>query len=151
MMRHGEAETGADNDMQRQLTPGGREDIQQIVSSHTNDLSQIDTIWVSSYVRAQQTAEIVAAALSKPVVTQSFLSPSSNPQDVLDALQADRHQTLLIVTHQPLVGILVDGLAGLETGRYRMGTGSLACISTDVYAFDCGELRYLNQPASVCS
>jgi len=128
----------------------GREDIKQMVSTYRDDLAQVDVIWASPYVRAQQTAEIVSDMLSKPIITQAFLPPNGTPQDTFDALAADQHQTVLLVSHQPLVGILVDGLAGLEPGRYRMGTGALAYISTDVYALGCGELCWLHQPTSVC-
>lgn len=147
-MRHGEAESAAESDAQRQLTPSGREDIAQMAESYKAELSQVDVIWASPYIRAQQTAQLMSDYLSVPVITQPFLPPNGNPIDVLDALEAHRQQTVLMVSHQPLVGILVDGLAALEPGRYRMGTGSLAYISTDIYANGCCELQWLHQPAS---
>ena len=148
IMRHGEAESGTDADMLRELTPQGREDVKQMGASYAADLSQVDSIWASPYVRTQETAQLLSEQLVKPMVTQTFLTPNGNPADVLNELEAHRHQTVLIVSHQPLVGVLVDGLAGLETGRYRMGTASLAYLSGDTYANRCCELRWLYQPAS---
>lgn len=147
-MRHGEAESAAGSDAQRQLTPSGRDDITQMAESYKEELSQVDVIWTSPYLRAQQTAQLMSERLSVPVITQAFLPPNGNPLDVLDALEEHRRQTVLIVSHQPLVGILVDGLAALEPGRYRMGTGSLAYLSTGIYANGCCELQWLHQPAS---
>jgi phosphohistidine phosphatase SixA len=147
-MRHGEADSTAQSDEQRQLTQEGREDVAQMATSYQDVLSQIDVIWASPYLRAQQTAHIMSERLSKPVITQAFLPPSGNPLTVLDALESHRQETVLIVSHQPLVGILVDGMANLESGRYRMGTGSLASLSAEVYANSCCELQWLHQPES---
>jgi len=150
IMRHGEAEPRAESDSQRELTDQGRQDIAQMVQRYSSDLAAVDVIWVSPYVRAQQTAEIVSGVLEVPIITQSCLPPNGNPADVLDMLQNIDEQTVLMVSHQPLVGVLVDDLAGLESGRYRMGTGSLANIQTDVYAKGCCELLWLHQPNSFC-
>jgi phosphohistidine phosphatase SixA len=148
IMRHGEAEMAAESDAQRQLTREGRSDIVQMANSYQEALRQVDVIWSSPYVRAQQTAQLMSQTLSVPVVTQVFLPPNGNLTQVLDALEENRHHTVLMISHQPLIGVLVDDLAALEPGRYRMGTGSLACLSTDVYANGCCELRWLHQPAS---
>ena len=148
IMRHGEAEAVADTDAQRQLTQEGRDDIAQMARSYQEDLQQADVIWASPYVRAQQTAHIMSEHFSIPVITQDFLPPNGNPADVLDYLEMHRQQTVLIVSHQPLVGILVDGLAALEPGQYRMGTGSLSYLTTQVYANGCCDLQWLHQPAS---
>lgn len=149
IMRHGEAEANAGNDAKRELTTQGREDIAQMVVDYGQALSQVDAIWASPYVRAQQTAQLLSQHIAKPVTTQSFLPPNGNPIDTLAALETHRDQTILIVSHQPLIGILVDGLAGLEPGRYRMGTGALACLKTRVYANGCCDLEWLHQPASI--
>ncbi len=149
VMRHGEAEPHAATDSARQLTDSGRADIVQMATDYADDLAAVDVIWASPYVRAQQTAQLLSLQFQRDVITQDFLPPGGNPLDVLGALEAHKDQTVLIVSHQPLVGTLLDGLACLEPGRYRMGTGSLAYVSTDIYANGCCELRWLHQPASV--
>ena len=150
IMRHGEAEAVAETDLLRELTPSGQQDILQMVADNADDLALVDTLWVSPYMRAQQTAQLVATQLPKPIQTQTFLTPAGNPKDVISALAEHSDQTILIVSHQPLIGTVVDNLAGLEPGRYRMGTGALAYIQTDIYASACGELQWLRQPESVC-
>jgi phosphohistidine phosphatase SixA len=149
IMRHGEAEASADSDVKRELTPQGREDIAQMATDYESALSRVDAIWASPYIRTQQTAQLLSQHLSKPIITQPFLPPNGNPIDTLAALENHRNETVLIVSHQPLIGILVDGLAGLEPGRYRMGTGALACLATKVYANGGCNLEWLHQPASI--
>lgn len=148
IMRHGEAQSSADTDAQRELTAQGKDDIAQMATDYAAALKTVDVIWSSPYVRAQQTAKIMADHLDKSVITQPFLPPNGNPIDSLAALESHRTETVLIVSHQPLVGILVDSMAGLEPGRYRMGTGALASLKTQVYANGCCDLEWLHQPAS---
>lgn len=147
LMRHGEAELNASSDSQRSLTDTGREDVHQMVLRHQTELSAVNEIWVSPYVRTQQTAEIIVNSLEQPtiLITQDFLKPSSDPNIVFKTV-GKSGQSLLLVTHQPLIGTMVDRLAGLEPGSHRMGTAALACIEADIIAPACGELCWLHQP-----
>ena len=146
IMRHGEAAAGATSDAARQLTEEGREDVVTIVTRYQDELKLADEVWCSRYTRAQQTAELVADIIDKPVVIQDWLTPTDNIDRVLNELREADQKTIFIVSHQPLVGILVDSIANLEPGRYRMGTAAIACIETDVMAHGCGDLRWLHQP-----
>ena len=147
-MRHGEAVTQAESDMARVLTETGRQDIDQTIRRCMEEpvfSDAIDEIWCSHYIRAQQTAEQVAAIINKPVTVKEGLAPTDNPDNLLHDLR-ETENTILVVCHEPLIGTLVDRLAGLETGRYRMGTSALAAIETELMAYSCGELRWLHQP-----
>lgn len=145
IMRHGEASIGADSDAARELTDDGRRDVATMIKRYHNALGQVDEIWVSSYSRAQQTAKIAAESLNKPLLTQEWLTPTGSTDNVVDALR-ESGKTVLIVSHQPLVGTLVDRLADLEPGRYRMSTSAIACIETEVMLYGCGDLRWLHHP-----
>jgi phosphohistidine phosphatase len=148
-MRHGEAVTQAESDAARSLTHLGREDVEAITKRCLQEpvfAQIIDEIWCSAYVRARQTAEIVSGLLNnRPISIRDSLSPTDNPDLVLRDLK-EAGKTVLIVTHQPLLGTLVDRLAGLEVGRYRMRTSAIAAIESDVLAYGCGELKWLHQP-----
>ena len=148
LMRHGDAEFNTTNDSKRQLTDVGRANVREIVLRDKAELASIDTIWVSPYVRAQQTAQIVTELLDQKIncITHSFLKPSGDPHVVFNELQ-DKDLSLLLVTHQPLIGTMVNLLAGLEPGRHRLGTAALACMELEVVAPSCGELNWLHQPA----
>lgn len=147
-MRHGEAVTQAESDISRSLSENGRNDVRAIVSRCLNDeifTSQIDEVWCSHYLRAQQTAELVSTFIHREPIIKDGLAPTDNPDQLMSELR-ETDKTILIVSHQPLLGTIVDRFAGLETGRYRMGTSAVAAIQTDIMAYGCGELRWLYQP-----
>ncbi|MEO0444079.1 MAG: phosphohistidine phosphatase SixA [Pseudomonadota bacterium] len=145
VMRHGEAAAGADADANRELTPQGQADVQAMATQYQHKLAPIDEIWSSPYVRAQQTAVILSDVINKPVIQQDWLTPTDNSDHLMNTLK-ECNKTILVVGHQPYVGTLVDRLADLEPGRYRMGTGSLACIELELLAYRCGELKWLHHP-----
>ncbi|MEN5089541.1 phosphohistidine phosphatase SixA [Pseudomonas protegens] len=130
VLRHGQAESHAPTDAQRNLTAHGRE---EVLGSAAHLIGQpISAIIASPYVRAQQTAQLVREALGfeGEVRTVSWLTPEANPLQVLQ--QLDSADNLLLVSHQPLVGSLI-GL--LQHGHLRdpqpMNTASLAELEGD--------------------
>lgn len=113
-MRHGNAQAFAKRDRERELTELG---IQQ-VQSNAKWLSQlpmkIDLVLVSPYVRAQQTWELVSNWINVPTYCQTLadLVPNGNATQVhdhVDALiQLEKPQSILMVSHMPLVSYLVE-------------------------------------------
>ncbi len=109
----------------------------------------IAQIWVSPLVRAQQTAAIAAEYFPGiSIQTTALLVPEANPQallDWLDQLNAQQpDQSVLLVSHQPLVGVPVNILCGKPDDYYPMGTSSLAAIRAEVLAADMGDLLWLD-------
>lgn len=147
ILRHGQAEPHFDEgDAARQLTEHGRAQVAQICNLRAEALAQVRAIWASPFVRTQQTAAIVSQKLGLPVATQTFLVGEASPQAVLDALQQAEQWPLLLVSHQPLVGSLVNGLTGSGGAHphlHPMGTASLACLSSEVWADGCADLDWL--------
>ncbi|HKS11631.1 MAG TPA: phosphohistidine phosphatase SixA [Pseudomonas sp.] len=132
VLRHGEAEAQAASDAERRLTAHGRE---QVLRSAAHLLGEpLQAIIASPYARAQQTAALVHGALgfAEPVRTVQWLTPETDPQQVIAELDALGLEHLLLVSHQPLVGALV-GL--LEHGHYQspaaMSTATLAELEGD--------------------
>ncbi|GAA6167207.1 phosphohistidine phosphatase SixA [Sessilibacter corallicola] len=147
LLRHGQAEDYCENDAGRKLTARGIAETESIINRKLPELSDATSIWASPYVRAQQTAEIVKRCVPDlSIDTTDLLVPDANPQRLAKALETCGVDSLILVTHQPLVGTFLDWLAGLETGRYRMGTSALALIQTEFIAGDCGELEWVVQP-----
>lgn len=132
ILRHGEAHSEARSDAERQLTTRGRD---EVLKSAAHLLGKpLHLIIASPYVRAQQTAELVhqVLGLNEPIMTVPWLTPDSDPQQVLSQLDRYSMDDVLLVSHQPLVGALV-GL--LVEGHYReaqpMNTASLAELEGD--------------------
>ncbi|MEG5263148.1 phosphohistidine phosphatase SixA [Pseudomonas sp. JDS28PS106] len=127
VLRHGEAQPKAASDPARELTAHGRDQV--LHSAARLRGAALVRIIASPYVRARQTAELVRQALdfARPVEIVDWLTPDSDPRGVLAQLDALDGESVLLVSHQPLVGALVGLLAH---GSYRhaepMGTASLA-------------------------
>jgi phosphohistidine phosphatase len=133
ILRHGEAQARARSDADRELTAHGREQVLHS-AGHLLGKPQLKII-ASPYVRARQTAELVRQALgfTEPVVIVPWLTPDSDPKQVLSHLDAHAAQEILLVSHQPLVGSLI-GLAvhGSTQQAEPMGTASLAELSGEL-------------------
>lgn len=151
LLRHGRAHTEAVKDSDRALDAKGREEVAQIMAANQAQLQSIEDVLVSPYLRAQQTCDIAFGYLPEAAKarcqTVDFLTPCSNPQLVLDYLFAQNYTSVICVSHQPLLGTLLDEICGFEPGQYRLGTSALACIHfPDVVARGLGELKWLKQP-----
>ena len=148
ILRHGEAHNAAATDPQRELTPGGRE---QVLRSAAHLLGEpLQAIFVSPYIRAQQTAQLVLEALGNgpTLATVPWLTPGSDPDQVLTQLSRFDHEQVLVVSHQPLVGSLL-GL--LEKGdrahqAHPMHTASLAELEGEAPLANLMSLRSLYHP-----
>ena len=111
LLRHGMAaagdEPGIESDHERPLTPKGVKRMRKAAKGLRRLGIEFDAILTSPLIRARQTAEIVAEALSLQSELQeiSALAPESSVDNLL--LGLTRFQTredLLLVGHQPLLG-----------------------------------------------
>lgn len=156
VLRHGQAETQQTTDEARNLTPKGRADVaasvqyslSELAPAPASELEQVQEIWASPLVRAQQTAEIVrdllaAQGVHLSIKTTDLITPESNPADLFDALQASNLNSVLLASHMPFVGDFLDAFCGSARGYHAMNTSSLALVECDVPAKECGDLRWL--------
>lgn len=91
-------------DAERQLTSSGKAKVIRQAETHQNVLSSVDIILHSPYIRACQTAELVAEKLgvSARVELQEWI-PEGSPAEALRTLETYTENTPLVVTHMPLV------------------------------------------------
>lgn len=150
LLRHGNAESSAPKDSERQLSAAGREELRAVLGSCQEALAKVDCVLVSPYVRAQQSCEIAREYLAhitdEQQYTVDFLKPTGSPRAVFDWAANANCGAVLMVTHQPLVGTLLDELCGFEPGLYRMGTAALAAVDAEVVARGLGDFLWLKQP-----
>jgi phosphohistidine phosphatase len=121
LLRHGLAlPAGAAGDRQRVLSPEGLRGIEALAAHLAREAWRPDRIFSSPYARARQTAGIVAGAAAPPVAVELLrdLEPERESSDVLDALACLGITTghIVLVGHQPLLGLLVGRLTGFEKG-----------------------------------
>lgn len=150
ILRHGQAESMAASDPERALTDYGRREAS--VVAKLLDGEPLDNILASPYLRAQQTAELVSSRVAYPrgIATAAWLTPDDDPHQVLDFLAERNERSLLLVSHQPLVGQLISLLIeGHKGGHYPMPTAGLACVEVDFPAAGIGHLQLLTSPGEL--
>ena len=148
VLRHGQAETQQTTDEARNLTAKGREDVALSLQYSLSELTQVQEIWASPLVRAQQTAQIVcdilaAQGIHLSIKTTDLITPESNPADVFELLQASKLNSVLLASHMPFVGDLLDMFCGSARGYHAMNTSSMALVDCEIPAKNCGDLRWL--------
>lgn len=154
--RHGEA-ANAVIDRTRELTDTGSHDIHmgcQQLNQHCEQLGLPvpQLLLFSEWIRTRQTAAIVAAQFSDVLQEPcDALIPGRAPGDVDDtvnALLAKRPHVahVVLISHQPLVSVLVDYYLGTTASVSALVPGGLVTIELDVAAPDCGRLHFCAQP-----
>lgn len=111
LIRHGQAEHQSSTDANRSLTAQGEAQAQQTAAWLVNHGFQLDGLFVSPYVRAQQTAAHISQALDVPITTCEFIKPDSQPQATvkwLEQLELPEQAVVALVCHMPIVGRLAS-------------------------------------------
>lgn len=153
ILRHGEAEAPVKDDAARPLTERGVRQIRRQAETFGLQLHLIKHVWVSPYLRTQQTANTLLTSL-KPVFsgeckTVNWLTPDTPVLEVLTHLTADPlAENVLLISHQPLVSTLVSHLCGLSPWQVSMDPGTIAHLTLPVLAQGLGELRSVTAPES---
>lgn len=148
-MRHGEAGFVASSDTNRTLTPHG---IQQAIAAGKFLREQqfhFDLALVSPYLRAQQTLTELSSQVSVDrIETNSDLVPGGDPAKIADLLswQTDL-DNMLIVSHLPLVGYLVNALCP-QVSPPMFTTAAIACVHIpSENTLGSGTLEWIHQEA----
>lgn len=116
LLRHGEAERRVTTDASRQLTKRGEQEV--LLTAQKLQGVVIDIILHSPYQRAMETATLVKQVIGYQGKVQQvpWLTPEDNPQQVIKYLDTYEANNILLVSHQPLLGILA---ALLSEGSQR--------------------------------
>lgn len=119
VMRHGEAEHyAAGGDAARRLTQRGQQQVFAAGRCLQNLGFAPEQIWVSPYLRAQQTADGVQESLTVPArLTSELLTPDADISALVADITAISCSSVMLVSHQPLVSYLLARLSGEDTYR----------------------------------
>ncbi|MGF1724251.1 phosphohistidine phosphatase SixA [Photobacterium nomapromontoriensis] len=150
IMRHGEAHNFAASDAERPLTERGQALSQQMASQLVHQLHNgLDMVWVSPYLRAQQTWQAMASDLPAPkqLVTVDDITPYGDAENVAAYIKAviatEQPETLLVISHLPLVGYLTAELVpGLQAPMFI--TSSIAALDYQPESGSCELLWQAN-------
>lgn len=144
VMRHGEAESRAATDFDRRLTAAGRDRIRQSCAQLGARAAGPLQVVASPLTRARETAELVCLelGLDAPLGAWPELQPDAEPELAAQRVEAEPGN-LLLVSHQPLSGRLIEHLTG---ERVAMSTATIACISTETFMRGAGRVEWVISP-----
>jgi phosphohistidine phosphatase len=137
MIRHAiavdEVTSDAGSDSERPLTDKGRKKMRQIAKALRQLGVQFDLVLSSPYVRACETAEILADVfkMKKEIVFSDHLIPEGNPELLIGEIN-EKHSvdSLAIVGHEPhlstLIGLLTSEGSKLEITLKKGGVCHLS-------------------------
>lgn len=146
VMRHGNAEPyGSGQDELRELTELGRNEVASTAENFRLKNERFDVVFVSPYVRAQQTVKAFLANLDVSVEVKNcpLITPNGRNTDVALWLSKQPYDSILLVTHQPFAHQFIDYMIDepLPT-NFSMTTATLASIEGEVFAGACCQFRW---------
>jgi phosphohistidine phosphatase len=146
ILRHADAEDSAASDFQRELTQKGREQSRRVAAYMKEFDLKPELILTSPYVRARQTAEIVAedCGLEEPVVEEE-IGAGFAPDCVITTLSsyARENPSLMIVGHNPDLTHLGHWLLGmLDGGGLHVRKASLMQLHLTKLSQGAGTLEF---------
>ena len=168
IMRHGDAANIAGCDSLRPLTKQGIQETRKMGQWLASRKLTFQHVFVSPYVRAQQSWISVSEALQDTLIqndviaeTLDFITPSGNANQTHDFLDGIMQQgncqnedecyndssAILIVSHMPFVSYLVGKLTG-TTDMPIFSTGEVAIVNYDIKQMK-GQLLEMMSPVKV--
>ncbi|MBR9885300.1 MAG: hypothetical protein GYB21_17315 [Oceanospirillales bacterium] len=149
LMRHCEAEPGADSDPDRRLLPRAIERLNANINVERQMLDDVEYVLASPWLRARETAQVLVEGIGPAFTPETLLSeallPTAPVEGVLEILErcaAMDPQAMLAVGHQPLIGRLISYLCeGSCEAAFSPAPGEMAVIELDWPAAGLGSLR----------
>jgi phosphohistidine phosphatase len=156
LLRHGIAvergTPGFITDAARPLLPKGKKQLKKIARAMVEMDLEFDLILSSPFLRAKETAEIVAAKLKtrKQLKFSDALEPEKEPIHLIRSLQRLKpsFETILLVGHEPFLSRLISLLTtGGPDFHLDLAKGGLCKLETErLQAGKCASLAWLLTP-----
>lgn len=151
-LRHAEAQEKKEgmNDEERPLTSFGASTISNVAKSLTRNIDSFDLILTSPLLRARQTADIMGNIFhNKERIKESQnLLVGTEPSRLLDEIKKHKKlKRLLIVGHQPHLGICVSYLTGESEDRADIKKGGCALVKMEDFKRAKGKLIWIKTPS----
>jgi len=159
LLRHGIAvergSSGDEDDGERSLTAKGERRMRRSAEGMLALGLTYDLILSSPYLRARQTADIVAQILktAEGIHLSDRLTPAGSPRQLLAALQTEYRewQEILLVGHEPYLSRLISTLlTGGPNLSVVMKKGGLCTLDVETVRFGrCASLLSLLSPSQL--
>jgi phosphohistidine phosphatase len=156
ILRHGIAVEPEDwnskSDAERPLIPKGEQRLREAAVAMEKMKISFDAIISSPYLRAKQTAEIIAKhfKLQKELAFSDDLIPGGNPQALIRQINDlnPAPENILLVGHEPFLSRLIALLSsGSPTATIEMKKGGLCKLEVEELEYGhCATLAWLLTP-----
>ncbi len=156
LLRHGIAvepgTPGCARDADRPLTPEGKDKLRKIAAAIKCMELEFDRVLSSPYLRARQTAEIIAESLKpfRKLELSDSLAPDGSSRKLIELLKSLKPppQSVLLVGHEPYLSGLVSLLISAHGSAYvLMKKGGLASLRvSSLHHGHCAVLEWLLTP-----
>ncbi len=151
-LRHGIAvergTPGYENDADRPLTAEGESRTRDIARGIRATKASFGRILSSPYLRARQTAEIVAAETGIKIEFTRSLTPEGSPERLIQEIASEADRGVLLVGHEPyltdLISVLIAGNPGTLIELKKGGLGKVTAESLSYGK--CATLNWLLAP-----
>lgn len=131
LMRHGEAGTlPGQSDFDRELTQNGIREVQTAFRAFQKTHDLPDVFLVSPVWRAQMTWQVIRDLLPNelPKYDCQSLVYSSFPSALFEEIKVWDHQTLFLISHQPLIGDFIYKYGHVQTRGIPVHTASIHAL-----------------------
>lgn len=151
LLRHGDAPFDAVSG-KRSLSARGERETRQIIDANDSFLSQLQLIICSPTLRARQTLAVLTNTLNYrgQLIFEDVLCSESSVKAVEQYIEKTvEHRGLdqvLLLSHQPLIGHLLEYLTDRDGLAWSMGTSALARLEMMTFSQGCGKLQALIHP-----
>ncbi len=144
-LRHADAEDLAKSDHERKLTPKGLEQSEKTGKFCVRNGLIPEVVLTSPVVRAQQTAEIVAAKFGEvQLIRCPWLACGMSLEICLSELEVfSKFSQILLVGHEPDFGCAIASLIGLPSSTgLNIRKSSLTCVEISRLSMGGGTLQF---------
>lgn len=137
------------DDAQRPLTTKGVRRFAQIAERLAAATSPVDAITTSPYVRARQTAEILAERSGwRPLLVEPGLASGASPEGIAELLARLAFDSVCLVGHEPDLGRFVSWSIGASSW-VRLRKGGAALLEGHDLREGSAELSWLVTPRAL--
>lgn len=136
-------------DHERPITDEGRERMRENARAIRRLVPKLDLLATSPFVRAVETAEVVAEAYDEiGIMDAPVLAHGKSPDEVCAWLATRPEERIAVVGHEPDLGQLVSWLVfGGVTAGIGLKKGGASLVRSDgAFARGTGELKWLLPP-----
>ena len=133
LVRHADAEKTqpGKKDEERRLSKEGKERIREAAEQWFYFVKKIDLICTSPYIRAVETAEIIAQCLEYKgeIIKEKVLAAGSLTKDLIELINLFYGNDILVVGHQPDLSEHISNLISLKGALVDFKKAAIAKIS----------------------